>query len=126
MAYAELSPERRRTLHAAVVGAIERGIREDRTGIYNMAGDGALTIHQLAAILGKPVRTLPAWLIQAALWVARRLGIGRYGPEQVDFLRYRPVLSNRRLKEEFGYRPQKTSEEVFRYYVEHARARGEL
>lgn len=109
-----------------VVGAIERGIREDRTGIYNMAGDGALTIHQLAAILGKPVRTLPAWLIQAALWVARRLGIGRYGPEQVDFLRYRPVLSNRRLKEEFGYRPQKTSEEVFRYYVEHARARGEL
>ena len=76
--------------------------------------------------LGKPVRTLPAGLVRAALWVARRLGIGRYGPEQVNFLRYRPVLSNRRLKEEFGYRPQKTSQETFRFYVEHARARGEL
>ena len=109
-----------------VVRAIELGIREDRTGIYNMAGDGALTVHQLAAILGKPVRALPAWLIQGALWCGRRLGVGRYGPEQVDFLRYRPVLSNRRLKEEFGYRPEKTSEQTFRFYVENARARGEL
>jgi UDP-glucose 4-epimerase len=109
-----------------VVAAIEHGLRGDRSGIYNMAGDGALTVREIAAILGKPVRTLPAGLIMAALWVARRLGIGRYGPEQVNFLRYRPVLSNRRLKEEFGYRPRKTSEETFRFYVDHARARGEL
>lgn len=109
-----------------VVRAIEQGIRADRTGIYNIAGDGALTIHEIAAILGKPVLALPAWLIKSALWLGRRLGVGRYGPEQVNFLRYRPVLSNRRLKEEFGYRPQKTSEETFRFYVEHARARGEL
>ena len=109
-----------------VVAAIEHGLRGDRSGIYNMAGDGALTVREIAAILGKPVLTLPAGLVKAALWAARRLGIGRYGPEQVNFLRYRPVLSNRRLKEEFGYRPRKTSEETFRFYVEHARARGEL
>lgn len=109
-----------------VVAAIEHGLRGDRSGIYNMAGDGALTVRKIAAILGKPVRTLPAGLITAALWVARRLGIGRYGPEQVDFLRYRPVLSNRRLKHEFGYSPQKTSEETFRFYVGHARERGDL
>jgi UDP-glucose 4-epimerase len=36
------------------------------------------------------------------------------------------VLSNRRLKEDFGYRPRKTSEETFRFYVEHARTRGAL
>lgn len=109
-----------------VVRAIEKGIREDRSGIYNMAGDGALTVRQIADILGKPVRSLPAWLIVSALWTARRLGVGRYGPEQVNFLRYRPVLSNRRLKAEFGYRPEKTSEETFRYYVENARRRGVL
>ncbi len=109
-----------------VVAAIEHGLRGDRSGIYNMAGDGALTIAQIAAILGKPVRALPAGLVKAALWCARGLGVGRYGPEQVNFLRYRPVLSNRRLKEEFGYRPKKTSEETFRFYVEHARARGAL
>lgn len=109
-----------------VVAAIEHGLRGDRSGIYNLAGDGALTVREIAAILGKPVLTLPAGLVRAALWCGRRLGVGRYGPEQVDFLRYRPVLSNRRLKEEFGYRPRKTSQETFRFYVEHARARGEL
>ena len=32
--------------------------------------------------------------------------LGPYGPEQVDFLRYRPVLSNERLKSIFGYTPE--------------------
>jgi UDP-glucose 4-epimerase len=32
------------------------------------------------------------------------------------FLRYRPVLDNRRLKEEFGYRPRLSSAEVFELY----------
>jgi len=109
-----------------VVGAIEHGLRNDLVGIYNLAGDGALTVREIAAILGKPVLALPANGIRAALWLGRRFGIGRYGPEQVDFLRYRPVLSNRRLKEQFGYRPRKTSEETFRFYVAHARARGAL
>ena len=45
------------------------------------------------------------------------------GPERVAFLRYRPVLSNRRLKEEYGYAPQLTSREAFELY---ARARGLL
>lgn len=109
-----------------VIRAMEQGIRHDTAGIYNMAGDGALTIHQIAAILGKPVLELPPGLIRSVLWLGKRLGIGRYGPEQVNFLRYRPVLSNRRLKEEFGYLPEKSSEQTFRYYVEHARARGDL
>ncbi|MCD6680061.1 MAG: SDR family oxidoreductase [Burkholderiaceae bacterium] len=109
-----------------VVGAIEHGLRNDLAGIYNLAGDGALTVREIAAVLGKPVLELPANLLRAALWLGRRFGIGRYGPEQVDFLRYRPVLSNRRLKEQFGYRPRKTSEQALRFYVEQARARGAL
>jgi UDP-glucose 4-epimerase len=46
--------------------------------------------------------------------------LSRYGPEQVDFLRYRPVLANDRLKREFGYTPQKSSREVFDLFVEDA------
>jgi UDP-glucose 4-epimerase len=51
--------------------------------------------------------------LQAALWLLKKLGLTQYGPEQIDFLRYRPVLDNRRLKEEFGYVPKLTSAEVF-------------
>ncbi|MFN3586573.1 MAG: SDR family oxidoreductase [Moraxellaceae bacterium] len=103
-----------------VVNAMAHGIAQERSGIYNMAGDGALTIDAIAALLGKPVRRVPAWLLQGALAVAQPLGLTRYGPEQVNFLRYRPVLSNRRLKEEFGYQPAKSSEDTFRFFARHA------
>jgi UDP-glucose 4-epimerase len=60
--------------------------------------------------------TLPAWLLGGALAVLKPLGLTQYGPEQLDFLRYRPVLDNTRLKSEFGYVPRCTSSEVFDLY----------
>jgi UDP-glucose 4-epimerase len=47
----------------------------------------------------------------------KRLRLTQYGPEQVNFLRYRPVLSNQQLKEGFDYVPQKTTRQVFEYYL---------
>lgn len=108
-----------------VLGALELGLRENRSGVYNMAGDGAMRIDEIAARLGKPLLRLPASLVRAGLFIAQQLG-KPVSPAQVDFLRYRPVLSNRRLKEEFGYRPQKTSAQVFDYFIEQARAQGDL
>lgn len=102
-----------------VVGAILKGIlEEDSTGIYNVAGDGILTMKEMASLLGKPYVAVPPGLIKGALWVMKKLRVTQYGPEQVNFLRYRPVLSNRRLKEVFGFRPQKTTREVFQFFLE--------
>ncbi len=103
-----------------VVGAILRGIHEGGAGVFNLAGDGTLTLREMAARLGKPYLPLPVPLVRAALWLGKQLDLTRYGPEQVGFLRHRPVLSNRRLKEEFGYLPRKTTREVFEVF---ARAR---
>jgi UDP-glucose 4-epimerase len=100
-----------------VVGAILRGIRAG-TGIYNLAGDGTLSLREMAAIMNKPYVPLPVGLVTAALWLLARLRLTQYGPEQVNFLRYRPVLSNRRLKGEFGYQPQRSTRETFRYFLE--------
>ena len=96
-----------------VVGAILHAIRSDRTGVYNLAGDGAMTIQQIAERLGKRCVTLPASLLGAALAVLKRLRLTRYGPEQVRFLRYRPVLDNTRLKHDFGYLPRLSSAQTF-------------
>jgi UDP-glucose 4-epimerase len=104
-----------------VVGAIRQGIFQGGGGIYNLAGDGLLTLPEMARLLGKPYRALPVWLVTAGLWVGKKLGLTQYGPEQVRFLRYRPVLANRRLKEAFGYIPQKSTREVFEYYLEQRR-----
>ena len=99
-----------------VVGAIEHAIDSERDGIYNVAGDGCLSIQEIAARLGKRCVTFPAGFLRLLLAVLHPLGLAQYGPEQVNFLRYRPVLDNRRLKAEFGYRPQLTSAEVFDLY----------
>ena len=99
-----------------VAGAIERAIFGGPAGIYNVAGDGALTIQQIAARLGKRCITIPPGVLRGVLAVLRPLGLSQYGPEQVDFLRYRPVLDNRRLKEVFGYVPRLSSAEVFELF----------
>jgi len=94
------------------------GATSDKTGIFNLAGDGALTMQEMAKMLGKPFVPLPVTLVKGALWGLSKLGLSSFGPEQVNFLRYRPVLANRRLKEEFGYIPRKTTREVFEYFLE--------
>ncbi|MDE2417795.1 MAG: SDR family oxidoreductase [Burkholderiales bacterium] len=99
-----------------VVGIIARAISDGPAGIYNVAGDGALTIHEIAQRLGKKTLNLPAWLLQTALRLLKPLGLTQYGPEQLDFLRYRPVLLNTKLKQVFGYTPTYTSAEVFEIY----------
>ena len=109
-----------------LINIIRIGVLQQRAGTYNLAGDGAVPIRRIAALLDKPVLTVPAALLRLILCIGKLVGVGRYGPEKIDFLRYRPVLSNRRLKQEFGYVPLKTSEQVLTYYIGHARARGDL
>jgi UDP-glucose 4-epimerase len=96
-----------------VAHCIVKGIRERRAGIYNLCGDGEVSLRQIAHKLGKPYVALPAWALQIGLTIGRALGMSRRGPEQVRFLRYRPVLANDRLESEFGFTPTYTSEECF-------------
>lgn len=96
-----------------VVGAILHGIDSSSTGIFNVAGDGKLSIFEIATRLHKRCLVLPAWLLKSALWLLKKLGLTQYGPEQLDFLRYRPVLDNTLLKTVFGYIPKLSSSEVF-------------
>ncbi len=99
-----------------VVAIIERAMGEGPPGVYNVAGDGVLTLPEIASRLGKPTLNLPAWLLQGALAVMKPLGLTQYGPEQLDFLRYRPVLLNTRLKTVFGFTPTHTSAQVFELF----------
>jgi UDP-glucose 4-epimerase len=99
-----------------VAACIAKGILERRSGIFNLCGDGALPLPEIARRLGKPYLPLPAGLLAGALRALGVLGLTARGAEQVDFLRYRPVLANDALVEEFGFRPRFTSEECFERY----------
>jgi UDP-glucose 4-epimerase len=100
-----------------VIGCIMKGIKEDLAGIFNLAGDGIITMREIASKMRKPYLPLPIWLVKGSLWILKKLGLTQYGPEQIGFLRYRPVLSNRRLKEVFGYVPEKTTRQTFEYFL---------
>ena len=102
---------------ADVVEIIRLGLLERRSGCFNLAGDGAVPLAQIAAQLHKPFITLPAWLLKGALQVLSYWQLSQYHSEQVDFLRYRPVLCNRRLKEQFGYTPQLTSQQALTAFI---------
>lgn len=92
---------------------LKRAVAEGPPGIFNVAGDGALGVSDLARAMNKPVLRLPAWGLKVVLAIAHSLKLSRYGPAQVRFLQYRPVLDNSALKRRFGYVPDLTSAEVF-------------
>ncbi len=107
-----------------VVACLLIAVSSPITGVFNLAGDGVLTIEQIAARLGKRCVALPAGLLRAALRVLKAFGLTQYGPEQIDFLRFRPVLDNARIKSDFGYLPKLTSEQVFDLYLQARRGNG--
>ncbi|WP_456271131.1 SDR family oxidoreductase [Bacillus sp. AK031] len=100
-----------------VVECLLRAISGSKTGIFNVAGDGALSIGEIGSILRKRVLRIPNWVITPLLFILKRLSLTQYGEEQVNFLRYRPVLDNQKLKSEFGYVPKYSSKEVFEYFL---------
>jgi UDP-glucose 4-epimerase len=110
-----------------VTGAIAHALSgQAPSGCFNLAGDGALTIFEIAQRLNKRTRVLPAWLLQTALFIGHRLGISQYGPEQLDFLRYRPVLLNTALKTRFGYSPCKNTAQAFDAFISARQKRADL
>jgi UDP-glucose 4-epimerase len=100
-----------------VVNILLQAIHEENEGIFNLAGDGVLTLKEIADLIGKPYRELPVWLVKLALTIGSKLGLTQYGPEQIIYLQYRPVLDNKNLKEGFGYIPEKTTREVFDFHL---------
>lgn len=104
-------------LDADVVATIVRGVQARRVGVYNLAGDGVVALADVARRQGKRRVPVPVGALTGALRVLRPLGLARYGPEQVDFLRYRPVLANDAWKQAFPGLPTCTSAQVLERWL---------
>jgi len=99
-----------------VVGCVQAAVRGGKPGIYNLTGDGVMTLREVASGMGRRYIPVPEAVLRRSLDVLSRHNLTSYGPEQVMFLKHRPVMNNARLKREFGYRPRKSSREVFAAY----------
>jgi UDP-glucose 4-epimerase len=86
-------------------------------GIFNLAADGAINNKDLAKVLNKKYIALSSALLKFLLFIGKSTGLSKYGPEQLLFIQFRPVLDNQKLKKEFGYVPEKSSLDSFKYYL---------
>jgi UDP-glucose 4-epimerase len=94
---------------------------EDRPGIVNVGGSGALLLSQAlrrAGRLSVPVGPPAVHLVGRA---ARRAGLVDYSPEQLRLLEFGRVVDTTRLRKDFGYTPRYTTGEAFADFV---RSRG--
>lgn len=107
-----------------VAEIVVTGVVARRTGIYNLAGDGVMTLRDIAAVEGRRVVAVPAAVVRLGLTVMKRVGVGRYGPEQVEFLLHRPVLNNTRLRRDFPGLPTRTTRETYQIFRQGRLSRG--
>jgi UDP-glucose 4-epimerase len=85
----------------------------DRPGIFNVAGDGVLLLSQAIRRAGKLAVPVPVPAVATLGRVMRRSGLVDFSPEQTQFLNFGRVVSNQRLKEEFGYLPSYSTSAAF-------------
>lgn len=99
-----------------VVGALVQAVRTPKPGTYNLAGDGTLSLREIARLINKPYVAIPPAILKSALWLLHALRITKLLPGHAKFIQYRPVLSNGKLKSEFGFTPRYNAIEVFERY----------
>jgi UDP-glucose 4-epimerase len=105
-----------------VVDALAKAVNEQRDGVFNLAGDGTLSLREIAGLLGKKFLPLPPAFLKTVLWILNKLRVTKLGPEHVKFIQYRPVLTNEKLKSEFGYAPRYDARTVFDRYLQNLRS----
>lgn len=90
----------------------------DVEGVFNVAGDGTLSLRDIAKRLNKPYLAIPPKFLRFMLSILKPLGLSQYGPEQVKFIEFRPVLANDKIKAAFKHKPRKTTAEAFESFLQ--------
>lgn len=87
--------------------AIWRLVKQQRVGVFNVAGDGYVTLTQVARLFGRRVVRLPVLLLRLVVWLAWRLGRAEVPPGFVAYLLHPWLINPTKMKAEAMF--------VFRY-----------
>ncbi|MDG4806397.1 NAD-dependent epimerase/dehydratase family protein [Micromonospora sp. WMMD1120] len=89
---------------------LHRSIVEDHPGTYNVAGPGVLSLSQAIRRAGRVAVPVFEPGLSGAAALARTMGFGRYGLDQVDLFVHGRVVDTSRLAQEYGFTPRSTAE----------------
>ena len=85
----------------------------DRPGVYNVAGDGALSLSLAIRRAGRIQLPVPSPAVEFVGRLIRRSGVVDFSAEQMQFLNYGRVVCSESLKSHFGYLPRYTTATAF-------------
>ncbi|MEU7850656.1 NAD-dependent epimerase/dehydratase family protein [Micromonospora parva] len=88
---------------------LHRSIVEDHPGTYNVAGPGVLSLSQAIRRAGRVAVPVLEPGLSGAAALARTMGFGSYGLDQVDLFVHGRVVDTSRLEQEYGFTPRSTA-----------------
>ncbi|PZF98165.1 NAD-dependent epimerase/dehydratase family protein [Micromonospora endophytica] len=88
---------------------LHRSVTEDHPGTYNVAGPGVLALSQAIRRAGRVAVPVLEPGLSGGVALARTLGYGRYGLDQVDLFVHGRVVDISRLEQEFSFTPRSTA-----------------
>lgn len=94
-------------------------------GIYNIAGDGVMTLHEMAWDLGNRTIRLPyplLYMLNSMAWRLRWTFLSEFPSPYLNMIRYSWVVSNEKLKKAVGYRYRYNTREAFADFIRFAKS----
>ncbi|MCA2213751.1 NAD-dependent epimerase/dehydratase family protein [Jidongwangia harbinensis] len=104
---------------------LHRSVIEDHPGTFNVAGAGVLSLSQAVRRAGRISVPLLEGTLSSVAAVARTVGIGQIGLDQIDLFVHGRVVDTTRLVREFGFTPRTTAE-AFEDFMQGHRAGSTL
>jgi UDP-glucose 4-epimerase len=99
------------------LAVLERATMADLPGVYNVGGDGVLTLSQAIRRAGRVAIPVPRSAMPAAARVFRNARGVDFSDDQIQFLNYGRVVDTTALKRDFGFSPRWSTRQAFDDYV---------
>lgn len=94
-----------------------RATRHDHPGMFNASGDGVIYMSKAVRMAGKVSLPVFVPLMGAVAAAVRQTGLVDFSSDQIKFLLYGRVADVDRLKKQFAYTPEFTTEEAFQDFI---------
>lgn len=88
---------------------LHRSVVEDHPGTFNVAGAGVLALSQAVRRAGRVAVPLPEGTLSTVAGLARNVGVGEIGLDQIDLFVHGRVVDTAKLVKEFGFTPRSTA-----------------
>ena len=102
-------------------------LKNEKTGVYNLAADGTMTFDEMLRILGGWPLKIPVWLLwpmNNLMWHLRVTFMTEFPSPCLNLMRYPWIASNAKVKRELEYEFKYTTKEAFEDFARHVKAIG--